>query len=851
MPSPHVLGCDRPGVANFRLASGLVKTALLSIFAVLGSRSLATAQTATVSTPRLFIDGWRLELIATEPGLVTPTGCCFDSRGRLYVIECHTHFPPEDYAGPKQDRIYRFDDSDGDGVVDRKQLFYEGGSASMGIAALPDDSLVVASRSEVVRLRDEDGDQPGDRRTVLLTLETAANYPHNGLTGVVLGPDGWLYVGQGENLGEAYSLIALDGSRQSGGGEGGNVFRCRPDGSRLQRVATGFWNPFHLAFDAAGRLWTVGNDPDAMPPCRLLQVVQAGDYGFQFRFGRAGTHPLQAWDGELPGTLPMTAGTGEAPCAVLPYGPHLWVTSWGDNRIERYPMRAQGATWQSETEVVVQGDAHFRPVGMAVAPDGSIYITDWADRSYPVHGKGRLWRLSRTAPVSATGQARFAELAAPEARARRLQNEPSLTAGERLAALDQPDPFIHQAAVAGLVQHDQLRSLPMKQATTPRQRIGLLTAWRWLELTAPDQVSAPQRAALLSEAFEDASPDVVLVAIRWATEAGLQEFLPRIRQRLEQPALSARDFSAVMASIAYLETGSAARGKRDPAREQRVLAFAADPTKTPGLRAIAVGLLPSDGEQPSAEQLGTWLREQPDRSFGIAVVRLLAARDSDAARDQLAAVATETTIDIQTRADAMAGLARHAGKYASVLNRLALPRQPEGLRAEALRVLQRTRPNRSVTKPSRDDLEAWNGLLAQGGDRDAGRRVFFRTTCANCHAYQGRGALTGPDLSTLSGQMTRQRLLESILQPSKEIGPLYVPWQVLTVDGQVLTGLKLDRAGAGNAVRFQGADGMLFEVPLEAIESQAPVAKSIMPSGLEEGLSIEEMRDLVAFLTAS
>ena len=93
-------------------------------------------------------------------------------------------------------------------------------------------------------------------------------------------------------------------------------------------------------------------------------------------------------------------------------------------------------------------------------------------------------------------------------------------------------------------------------------------------------------------------------------------------------------------------------------------------------------------------------------------------------------------------------------------------------------------------------------------------------------------------------------MLESILLPGKEVGPLYVPWRVLTVDGKVLTGLKLDASGVGNRVRFQGADGNIFEVALEDIEAQDPVEQSIMPSGLEDALTIDELRDLVAFLVS-
>ena len=139
-------------------------------------------------------------------------------------------------------------------------------------------------------------------------------------------------------------------------------------------------------------------------------------------------------------------------------------------------------------------------------------------------------------------------------------------------------------------------------------------------------------------------------------------------------------------------------------------------------------------------------------------------------------------------------------------------------------------------------------LIADRGDVDAGRRVFFRTTCVNCHRHSGRGAQTGPDLTTLSGNLTKKRVLDSILHPSKEVGPLYVPWKILTTDGNVLTGLKLDRAGAGNSMRFQGADGEVFEVPLADVQQQEPVDQSIMPTGLEGTMSLGELRDLIAFL---
>ena len=122
-------------------------------------------------------------------------------------------------------------------------------------------------------------------------------------------------------------------------------------------MATGFWNPFHLCFDAFDRLFAVDNDPDSRPPCRLMHIVPDGDYGYRFRNGRKGVHPFTAWNGELPGTLPMTAGTGEAPSGMLAYesdhaagrvsGRRCLVTSWGDHRIDRFRLEPHGASFRA------------------------------------------------------------------------------------------------------------------------------------------------------------------------------------------------------------------------------------------------------------------------------------------------------------------------------------------------------------------------------------------------------------------------------------------------------------------------------------------------------------------------
>ena len=374
----------------------LHRVAVVALAALLAAGG-ARAEPPVAADSRLVVTRF-----AAAPDIVHPISLDFDAKGRLLVVESHTHFRPANYAGPKFDRVRVLEDTDGDGKADTFTTFFEGTTATMDLAVHPDGSVYLATRNEVLRLRDTDGDGKADEKTRIAFLETAGNYPHNGLSGLAFDARGDLVFGMGENLGAPYKLIGSDGTTLTGGGEGGNVYRCTADGKKLRRMATGFWNPFGACFDARGRLFVVDNDPDSSPPCRLVQVVEGGDYGFQFRYGRSGRHVFQAWNGELPGTLPYAAGTGESPCEVVAYESdglpeeyrgNLMVPAWADHRLERYVPRANGASIAADRKPFVQGDKDFHPSGLTVAPDGSLFVSDWGSRSYELHGKGAVWHV--------------------------------------------------------------------------------------------------------------------------------------------------------------------------------------------------------------------------------------------------------------------------------------------------------------------------------------------------------------------------------------------------------------------------------------------------------------------------
>ncbi|MBX3439001.1 MAG: hypothetical protein KF861_16035 [Planctomycetaceae bacterium] len=759
--------------------------------------------------PQVLIPGLVLELVATEPDIVTPIGLTFDHRGRLLVTESHTHFPADGYAGPKFDRIRILEDLDGDGRADHFANFLEGPEKTMSLRRGPGDWIYVATRMQVFRVRDADGDGIADERESIATLDTEGDYPHNGLSGLCFDESGALYFGLGENLGASYTLTGSDGARFVGGGEGGNIYRCAADGTGLTQVATGFWNPFGICTDSSGRIYTVGNDPDASPPCRLLHVVNGGDYGYQFRYGRSGKHPLQAWDGELPGTLPMAAGTGEAPSGVVQWHGQLYATSWGEHRIERFTLKPHGASVLADREVVVQGDGQFRPVDLAIAPDGSLYFTDWVDQSYNVHGKGRVWRLRWDQPPPDVA---VPPLSDDEQRAQRSSRTLDWE------AVRSEDPFLHHAAMTALIGSPLLTADVLSARDVARERLAILEAAR------RSTILPQTRDALLAAALQDRDPSVRLFAVRWIADQRLTAFRSALESLLMDDSLSASHFQAVIAAIEWLDSGNVERG-RVPG--EAALLAALDDTARPHLQAMAIKTLPADHAVLTAERLAEFIRQASDPQVQIEAARTLAIRSTPDVTEVRAALADDAQIAPALREIVRAGIAPAESS-------------PPGSATSV------------STSPQPVDVAAWAALLDGPASAERGWLVFFgqgKVRCASCHRLDVRGADVGPDLTGIGRRMDRERLLESILTPSREVAPRYVPWAVVTQDGRVFNGLSLGVVNGGLDERFLTADGKTFDVPIAEIESRKLSTQSIMPDGLHQLLSIEELRDLLALLS--
>ena len=874
--------------------------------------------------PRSLDDRLEITLFAEDPLLNTPTGIDVDHKGHVWVIESNTHFPPEGYEGHPTDRILILKDTNGDGKAEAK-MFADGFTHSMSIASRPiwldpisfskDDKpeelkqrtqVYLATRREVLLLEDTDGDNQCDKQTRLVHLDTEGNYPHNGLAGFAFDGLGNMYFGFGENLGADYKIIGRDGTTYSGGGEGGNIYQVQPDGTKLKHWATGFWNPHANCVDAFGRLFSVDNDPDSLPPCRLLHIIEGGDYGYRFRNGRKGLHPFTSWNGEIPGTLPMVAGTGEAPSGILAYEHdafpeeylgNLIVTSWGDHRIDRFQLKYKGASFESVAEPFIVGGENFRPVGIALAPDGSLYLSDWVLRDYKLHGKGRVWRIrakgasdefvelttittdlsveklnqlyaSHVLPVRRIAAQTLAKKF--EQRNQKWELHSNATIRELFEWS-----FVKRSASGVLSMTSDLS--PEEFFETPKLESDPFLRHHFVRLNK-EKLSIefllkefksfkPQEGSNLSRAVQEENtrvnclllgrdlvpenlelPQLALnsdsaqlkrLAVQWIAEEHLTDLKPQVEALFNDPDLTPDLFLATLAALEMLDGKPPQDFDKTPPGKY-VVPILLDRTKPANVRAIALQLVdPDDEELPAPYVADMMLSENPQ--LRLEAVRTAALSTKDDLTKPLAEIALDVSQPDELRAEAVVGLAHHLSidpDLKGVLELIWKSDKPMITR-EAFRSTRQ-----ATTKRPAEPFELEGEPTAS-----AGRRLFFHPNgpgCYKCHTVHGRGGKIGPDLSTIGAAMSREKLIESIRKPSQEVAPQFTTWTMISTEGKTYTGMIVHENKGETVLGLP--DGTTMELKTAEVEERMPQKTSVMPEKLEQQMTEREFEDMLKYL---
>ena len=141
----------------------------------------------------------------------------------------------------------------------------------------------------------------------------------------------------------------------------------------------------------------------------------------------------------------------------------------------------------------------------------------------------------------------------------------------------------------------------------------------------------------------------------------------------------------------------------------------------------------------------------------------------------------------------------------------------------------------------RDELAVADPAHGEAIYRDA------ELACQKCHAIGGAGGVIGPEMRSLGAASPLEYIVESLLAPSARIKEGYNAVVVLTIDGELVTGVPISQTD--DAIVLRDANGKRHTIAADDIEQQKP-ADSLMPAGLVDRLTDRDFRDLVAFLAA-
>jgi putative heme-binding domain-containing protein len=622
----------------------------------------------------------------------------------------------------------------------------------------------------------------------------------------------------------------------------------------------------------------------------LIHVVEGGDYGYQEWHGREGLSPLHSWLGDKPGTLPMVSGVGEAACGVVEWNGGLLVAAWGEHRIEYYTLKPKGQSFSASMQVVIQGGTDFRPVEIVIADNDTLYITDWVNRPYKLHGQGRVWRVTganaiKTAYPTSGYPSPFGVQASSQ-----LESPTSL---EDLHRLYDPDPYVRSAAIHTLsADTERLRTVVQKLFTKPpstahkspstaHSAAGLAIASKTRLRDSAERVGValamqrngdPRFERHLTALLDDSSADVRYVAARWIADRQLQKHRGDLLKRLQDPALPHDLAMAFLAALARLD-GKDLDGNGSP---NVLMPLIQDAKSSPALRRAALRAMP-----PGAKQLKIDLLDRLGRSDEAllrreAVRRLVLHPSTDRDAALIRTAKNHRTDDPELVADALTGLdpARNtdvlvefAVHNSGILRHTALQslngaplNRKQGLALsglaendpDAVPLVNRALGKPTPKRPGPDDFAAWKSLMTGEGNPAAGARVFFNkrlVACASCHAVDGRGARVGPDLTHFGPNRTVEQVLEAILQPSKEVAPQHETWILDMKNGTIVTGfLYAKRVGGAGQEEYIDAAGNFVFLKTDDVKGRRTMPVSIMPPGLINHLTDDELRDLIAFL---
>jgi len=606
---------------------------------------------------------------------------------------------------------------------------------------------------------------------------------------------------------------------------GGWVIKTDPDGKSMELVSSGFRNEYDIAFDPNGELFTYDSDMEwdvGLPwyrPTRVCHLTSGSEFGWRSGSGK--------WPTYYPDNLPPVVDIGTAsPTGVVfgtgakfpaKYQHALYVADWSYGILYAIHLKPEGATLVGEKEVFCTAPG-LAVTDVVVHPNGSMYFLIGGRQS-----QSALFRVDYRGTES-TAPAAYPE-PTEEALIRR-HLESFHTAGpdkaeqvvkEAWPMLKHPDRFVRYAARVAIERMpvDSWRNriweeqnsqavlegcLALTRCGKPEDQTQILTKLHDLgkvQLTRDQQLHLLRTVGLCFIRLGEPSPEVCA-----AVDEALSPMFPSGDTYLDREMC--RLLVAVQSpNVAAKAVEMLVNGKNQ--EDQIMLAYC--------LRPLRTGWTPE-------------LREKYFQWFLDAGTY----RGGNSFRGFLQNMRNEA---IETLSDA------EKEKYAVLTNRPIEPmsqKLPEETRAIV----------KNWEMGDFNDLS--NDALANRNLKN-GEQMFVVGQCYKCHQVSGSGGSVGPDLTAAGRRFNPHDLLETMIVPSKEVSDQYRATTFQMDDGRLITGRIANLAGGNYMVQTNMLDpGNFTNLSAANIEDRKPSEVSMMPKGLLDTMTKDDVLDLLAYL---
>ncbi|MCA9434580.1 MAG: HEAT repeat domain-containing protein [Candidatus Omnitrophica bacterium] len=478
-------------------------------------------------------EGFEVTLAADSSLAPYPMCSCFDDRGRLFLTDSSgKDMNGEEMAATRECRIQCLVDVDQDGVFDKATTFVDKLSLPMGVQWY-NGSLYVANPPEFIRLEDTDDDGVADVYEIIHQGWNVKNTAS--LHGPFFGPDGWMYLTHGRH---GYKIETKEGETLEG--LASRLWRCRPDGSGLERYCGGgFDNPVELTFLPSGEIlgtMTYFTDPKNGQRDALMHWHDHGVY----------PKPNSVVDemvrtGDLMPT--MTKFARIAPAGLLQYQGtafgeeyhgNLFTSQFNPHRIQRHILKRKGDTFETvDEDFLTSLDPDFFPTDVLEDADGSLLVVDtgaWYVDACPVSRvarpeiQGRVYRV-RKIGAPKIDDPRGSQIAFSD-----------LTPEKAVSYLSDKRPAVRKRAADRLVDLGVnslpvlKQSLDVKNSTETRCSI----VWAACRIAGDDSLEA------IEKGLSDPNADVRTASARAASRLRAKPLLGNLIALLSDESLSVR-----------------------------------------------------------------------------------------------------------------------------------------------------------------------------------------------------------------------------------------------------------------------------------------------------------------------